>query len=260
MIKLLIIDALNLLRRNYSALPADEDKPPEIGQFLSSCENTFKHNLKQHQPSHAVCIFEHYETTWRHQLYPLYKANRKPQPQPMLDAFVEIKNILSSLGIAWLDVDGYEADDIIASIVTATRSHECDNLVLSTDHLMAQLNDKNTALYDQFNQQHIDADMIHKRYGVEPKQLADYFALVGSSSVNVPGIAGIGAKTASKLLAEFNSIEALINAETLEPKIEKLLADKQHALYLYRALFRLRLDCPIHSNLKDWRMTQKHPG
>lgn len=260
MIKLIIIDALNLLRRIYSALPTSEDDTPDISQFLSSCENAFKHNLNQHQPSHAVCIFEHYNTTWRHDLYPPYKANRKPQPQPMLDAFSEIKSTLNKLGIAWLDVNGYEADDIIASIVHATLNHGCDNLILSTDQLMAQLNGKNTALYDQFNQQHIDAGVIHKRYNIQTEQLADYFALAGSSSVNVPGIAGIGAKTASTLLSEFESIDALIEAQTLEPKTAKLLEDKQHSLYLYRALFRLRLDCPIHANLKDWRVKPKYPA
>lgn len=253
MIKLLIIDALNLVRRVYSALPTGENDAPDITHFLNACENAFQHNLQQHQPSHAVCVFEHYDTTWRHDLYPPYKANRKPQPRPMLDAFPALKSILENLSIACLDIEGYEADDIIASIVHITREHDCHHLILSTDHLMAQLVDEKTVLYDQFGQQPIDAQMILKRYGVQTHQLPDYFALVGSNSVNIPGIVGIGAKTASKLLANSASIDRLIEADKLEPKHAKLLENQQHSLYLFRALFRLRMDCPISGNLKAWR-------
>ena len=255
MIKLLIIDALNLLRRMYSALPEEGSGAPNIAHFLNAGKNAFQNNLEQHQPSHAVCVFEHYTTTWRHELYPPYKANRKPQPQALLASFSEIKAILIDLGIAFLDVAGYEADDIIATVAHTTRAHDCHNLILSTDHLMVQLVDDKTSVYDQFNQKQLDAKLILKRYGVQPNQLADYFALVGSGSVNIPGIPGIGAKTAAKLLNRFDSIDALVTADDTDARTAKLLAGQQAALYLYRALFRLRLDCPIHANVKSWRLS-----
>lgn len=255
MIKLLIIDALNLVRRIYSALPVQDDEAPDIARFLSACENAFKQSLNQHQPSHGVCVFEHYDTTWRHDLYPPYKANRQPQPQAMLESFPKLKVMLDALGIGCLDVKGYEADDIIASIVNTTHGHDCQNLILSTDHLMAQLLDENTRLYDHFNQRPIDTTMIFDRYAIRPSQLPDYFALVGSASVNVPGIAGVGAKTAAKLLTGNKCIEQLIHPNEPDAKTDKLLADKQHALYLYRALFRLRTDCPMNGNLKAWRVS-----
>lgn len=254
MIRLLIIDGLNVVRRIYSALPAGDNDMPNMAHFISACDNAFKHMLEQHHPSHAVCVFEHYTTTWRHQLYPPYKANRKPQPEAMLASFPLLREILEQHKIAWLDVDGYEADDIIASIVRTTHAYECSNLILSTDHLMAQLLDAKTQLYDHFKHQHIDADTISARYSVRTDQLADYYALVGSNSVNVPGIAGIGAKTAAALLAEFKTCEALIKAEELPGRAAKLLAGAEHAIYLYRALFTLRQDCPIHGNLKTWRI------
>lgn len=254
MIKLLIIDGLNLIRRIYSALPANSEGSPDEALFLSTCENTFKHVLEQHQPSHAVCVFEHYTSTWRHALYPPYKANRKPQPQTMLNSFSKLKRMLESHGIASLDIEGYEADDIIASIAHALQTRDCDSLILSTDHLMAQLISDRTQMYDHFKQQHINPNTILERYGIEISQLADYFALVGSSSVNVPGIAGIGKKTASKLLAEHQSIDKLLEEASQDTKTNRLLEGKQHALYLYRALFQLRLDCPIQANLKSWRV------
>lgn len=254
MIKLLIIDGLNLLRRIYSALPVQQDQTPDIEQFLKACDNAFKHILQQHQPSHAVCVLEHYQLTWRHQLYPPYKANRKPQPNAMLASFPQIREQLEEVGISWLDVEGYEADDIIASIVHTTRNFDCQNLILSSDHLMAQLLDPYTNLYDHFGQRAIDEALIAKRYDIKLAQLPDYFALVGSSSVNVHGIPGIGAKTAARLLDEHPNCEALLNTHELDQKVAAKLKGRNEALYLFRGLFTLRLDCPIHSNLKDWRV------
>jgi len=257
MIRLLIIDGLNMVRRIYSALPAVDDDTPDIQHFLNACDNAFKHILDLHQTSHAVCVFEHYATTWRHELYPPYKANRKPQPEAMLASFPRLREILEEHSISWLDVEGYEADDIIASIVHTTHAHDCYNLILSTDHLMAQLLDDKTQLYDHFNHKPIDRDVIFKRYGIRPDQLPDYFALVGSGSVNVPGVVGVGAKTAAKLLTEFEHCDALINAEQLPAKTAKRLEGSEHAIYLYRALFTLRWDCPINGNLKEWRVAYR---
>jgi protein Xni len=254
MIRLLIIDGLNMVRRIYSALPLTDDDTPDIQHFLNACDNAFKHILESHQPSHAVCVFEHYTTTWRHQLYPPYKTNRKPQPAAMLASFPQLRERLEKYNISWLDVEGYEADDIIASIVHTTHTHDCHNLILSTDHLMAQLLDDKTQLYDHFNHKSIDEHAIFKRYGVRPDQLADYFALVGSNSVNVPGVTGVGAKTAAALLEEFDSCEALIEADALPAKFAKKLQGMEHAIYLYRALFTLRWDCPINGNLREWRV------
>lgn len=254
MIKLLIIDGLNLLRRIYSAMPVKQDDAPNTEQYLKACENAFKHMLQQHQPSHAVCVLEHYQQTWRHQLYPPYKANRKPQPAAMLASFLRIRKQIESVGISWLDIEGYEADDIIASIVHTTRNFDCQNLILSTDHLMAQLLDQHTMLYDHFGQHEINQAAISQRYEIRPEQLPDYFALVGSSSVNIQGIPGIGAKTAAKLLNTHQNCETLLNACELDKKISTKLQGRKEALYLYRGLFQLRLDCPIHGNLKDWRV------
>jgi len=256
MIQLLIIDGLNLLRRIYSALPARENETPDIAQFLNAAESAIKHLLKQHQPSHAVCVLEHYHSTWRHQLYPPYKANRKPQPAAMLQSFPQLQKSFEAQGISWLDVEGYEADDIIASIVYATAEHDCHNLIISTDRLMAQLLSHNTALYDHYGQQAITRDSISKRHTIEAEQLPDYYALTGSSSVNIPGIAGIGAKTAANLLSKYGDCDSLLQADNLDAKTTRQLEGQQAAVYLYRGLFRLRQDCPIHGNLKDWRVKQ----
>lgn len=254
MIRLLIIDGMNLLRRIYSALPAGENKQPNIEHFLNASKNALKKLLEQHQPSHAVCVVEHYASTWRHEMYPPYKANRKAQPEAMLEMFSDLRKEFALQGMSWLDVEGYEADDIIASIVHSTQGHPCQNLVLTTDQLMAQLLDKHTWIYDHFKQQAINREHIFTRYGIYPEQLADYFALVGSSSVNVPGITGIGAKTARALLTEYGDCDALLRANDLPTRTAKQLSGADTAIYLYRALFRLRRDCPIHGNLKDWRV------
>ncbi|MEE9446986.1 MAG: 5'-3' exonuclease H3TH domain-containing protein [Arenicellales bacterium] len=260
MIKLLIIDGLNLVRRIYSALPANENDTPDIDQFLKACDNAFARALKQHQPSHAVCVFEHYDTTWRHALYPPYKANRKPQPEAMLAAFPALQTKLEQLGIAWLNIEGYEADDIIASIVHATQKHDCYNLVLSTDQLMAQLCSDQTHFHDHFNDAAITPNTIKTKYNIDTTQLADYFALVGSNSVNIPGIGGIGAKTANQLIHHYGNIPAMIQASEENKQHDQpdktlsRLEGRQAELYLYRALFTLRNDCPIGRNLKAWRI------
>lgn len=254
MIRLLIIDGLNLMRRIYSALPVAENNSPEIAHYVDVCDKTIHKIIVQHRPSHAVCVIEHHSDTWRHRLYPPYKANRKPQPAAMLESFAQIRERIARLNIGWLDIEGYEADDIIASIVHTTREYDCRNLVLSSDRLMAQLLDDKTSLFDHFKGLPIDAMDIRERYGIRPQQLPDFFALCGSSSVNVPGIAGIGRKTAASLLVKYGDCDRLIEAQSLPLKVAKKLEGAANTLYLYRALFTLRLDCPIHGNLKQWRL------
>ena len=232
MIRLLIIDGMNLLRRIYSALPTAENDSPNPEHFLNACSSALKKILQQHRPTHAVCVVEHYATTWRHEMYPPYKANRKPQPEAMLATFPQLREEFARQGISWLDVEGYEADDIIASIVQSTLGHPCLNLILSTDQLMAQLLDSQTRVYDHFNQQAIDSVSIRNRFGIGPEQLADYFALVGSSSVNVPGVPGIGAKTAHALLTTHTDCETLLQSSDLPASAAKKLAGADPAVYL----------------------------
>ena len=258
MIRLLIIDGMNLLRRIYSALPAGDNQEPDIAQFLTASTNALKNIIQRHQPSHAVCVLEHYASTWRHELYPPYKANRKPQPRAMLDAFPQLREDFARQGISWLDVEGYEADDIIASIVQTTLNHPCQNLILTTDQLMAQLLDGQTRIYDHFKQQLIDNSSIQDRLGIRPDQLVDYYALAGSSSVNIPGVTGIGAKTARMLLQEHGDCDTLLQARELPARVANRLSGAAPAIYLYRALFRLRRDCPIHGNIKEWRIATEH--
>ena len=258
-IRFLLIDGPNLIRRIHAAIPAD-NKSQVIEQTISSSLQSLARALKQHTPTHALCAFECDGPTWRHAEFPDYKKDRPPMPEELNEIFSRLQREISEIGVMTIHIAGMEADDVIASAAAKAAAQGADVTILSTDTGQAQLLGTGISQFDHFKQEAINKDYIKKRFSVQASQLTDYFAMVGDKSHSLPGVPGIGAKTAAKLLESYPGLnEILAAAETIGGRTGKALEDNAGQARLVRKLLALRTDISLGQSLRSFRYLPSKP-
>ncbi|MFQ6024791.1 MAG: 5'-3' exonuclease H3TH domain-containing protein [Acidiferrobacterales bacterium] len=253
--KLYLIDASIYIFRAYFSLPdsfVDTNGRPSnavygFADFLARL-------LAQTQPRHiAVTFDESLSTSFRNDMYPPYKANRD-LPPPELEAQLKACQDLSeALGLATYVSERYEADDLIGTIANAMRPHDFSMVVISGDKDLTQLIADKDIWWDFTRDRQLNTDGIKQRFGVAPHQIVDLIALMGDKVDNIPGVAGIGPKTAVQLLNHYGSLDAIyagleqlpvLNLRRAAKVYEWLKGSKEHA-YLSQRLARIAIDAPI---------------
>ncbi|NKB36989.1 MAG: flap endonuclease Xni [Gammaproteobacteria bacterium] len=247
---ILLVDAMNLIRRIYEARPHKDDLIDE--EVLSSTKHSLLRALKKHLPTHACAVFDSQDKTWRHELFPMYKANRSPAPQALMSVLPDFESAFDKLGVKSICIKHYEADDVIATLAKGLASKQGKVVILSTDKNFLQLLDSNTRVYDHFNDQEHDPEWVQNKYGVSHTQLVDYWALTGDSTNNIKGVSKVGPKTAQKLIADFNSLEALLASPPDGALGQRLLTQKVDAEDA-RELVKLKTNVRLGINLRDLR-------
>ncbi|MFD0739932.1 5'-3' exonuclease H3TH domain-containing protein [Lysobacter koreensis] len=210
--------------------------------------------IERARPQHiAVAFDEALDSCFRNALYPAYKANREPAPEELRRQFAHCKALCATLGLSVLGHREYEADDLIGSAVHAARAHGFRAVIVSADKDLSQLLGEFDEQWDYARNQRWGADGVHARHGVHAGQIADYLALCGDAVDNIPGVPGIGAKTAAALLAHFDTLDALLARVEEVPFLRlrgaasaaaKLRAHREQAL-LCRQLSTIALDAPL---------------
>lgn len=217
--KLLILDGNSVLHRAYYALPDWRNRSGEATAGVYGFLSMMLKAIEALQPTHLVVVFDHPSPTFRHTMYVGYQTNREKDRQVSEDIWGQIeklKLVFEKLKIPVFQISGFEADDIIGTLCQKlkTESQKSKVVVVTGDRDLMQLVDETVSLYMPVkglsDAQIIDRDKVHERLGVWPKQVIDYKALVGDSSDNYPGVAGIGPKTAVQLLDEFGSFEEVV--------------------------------------------------
>jgi DNA polymerase-1 len=209
--KLLLFDGLGIVRRCYEAnlAPDSVDKAQSAaGVALQSMIR----GLREHRPSHALVIFDHGGPTWRHDLYPLYKANRKPMSPYLAAELFLMKERMADLGWALMAHPGEEADDTIKGVAQAAVEVGEEVVVLANDKDLVRLVDYGVQVYNHYYRCWQDHDWCMNRFGVKPGLLTDFLALMGDSVDNIPGVDRIGEKTAARLLNEYGQLTAVLDA------------------------------------------------
>jgi DNA polymerase-1 len=203
--------------------------------------------LKDKEPSHIAVAFDSRGKVFRHQMYPQYKANRPPMPEELAAQVPYIKKAVAALGLQRFEEDGIEADDIIAAAARGLSGDGHQVVIVSGDKDLLQLIDDRVIMWDPMNDRVMDPDQVRKKYQVGPDRLLDCFALIGDSTDNIPGVPGVGPKTAAKLIIEFGSLENLYeNVESLKKsKMKERLIENREAAFLSRDLIRLKTDIDI---------------
>ncbi|HKE47501.1 MAG TPA: 5'-3' exonuclease H3TH domain-containing protein [Rhodanobacteraceae bacterium] len=210
--------------------------------------------LERAQPTHiAVAFDESLTTSFRNEIYPEYKAHRDPAPPELMAQFALCKDVAAALGVSVLADARYEADDLIGSALMALRMDGFRGVIVSADKDFGQLIGEGDEQWDPQRNQRWDADGVKQRLGVRPEQVADYLALTGDSVDNIPGVPGIGPKTAAILLHHYGTLDALLDrAEEVAflrmrgaAAASMKLREHTDAARLSRLLSVIALDAPV---------------
>ena len=256
-ITLLLVDALNLIRRVYAAQPGEDGPERADGARISSAQS-LRRALRQCAPTHAACVFDGGGQSWRHALDPGYKEGHAPMPEALAEALDGYRATFRELGVASLAFPGLEADDVIATIAVNAASAGALVIVLSTDKIFGELLPAGVRVRDHFRGRELDHDAVRAKFGVRPDQLADYLALAGDRGNNIPGVPGIGPKTAAALLGRFATLEeTLRSVDAIEGRPGKLLRQHAEAARLSRRLVGLRTDLELGVNLNELRCQRR---
>ncbi|MCX7562684.1 exodeoxyribonuclease IX [Xanthomonadaceae bacterium XH05] len=262
--RLYLVDASLYVFRAWHSLPADEfvDADGWPANAVHGFARFLLELLERERPQHiAVAFDQSLESSFRNALYPPYKANREPAPESLKRQFALCQQFARALGLAVMADDHYEADDLIGALLTRQRAQGFSGAVISADKDLSQLLAGDDIQWDYARQQRWDAAGVKQRYGVHAHQIADYLGLTGDAIDNIPGVPGIGAKTAAALLEHFGSLDALLQRLDELPFL-RLRGAASHATRLreHAALARLSrqlatiaCDAPLPEHIDDGR-------
>jgi DNA polymerase-1 len=241
---LYLIDGSGFIFRAYYALPplTRPDGTP-IGAVLGFT-NMILRLMDDMQAHHMAVVFDSKRQNFRHEIYPEYKANRSNPPEDLIPQFPIMRHACHAFNIPVLEQEGYEADDLIASYTQKATREGFKVVIISSDKDLMQLVSESVVLYDHMKNTYIHPQQVIDKFGVPPEKVLDVLALAGDSSDNVPGVPGIGPKTAADLIVEFGDFEALFNnlAKIKQPKRFQTLSDHKAQAYLSRQLVQLKKD------------------
>lgn len=223
---IILVDGSSYLYRAYHALPPLTTSKGKPTGAVKGVVNMIKKLVAQYQAEQVGVVFDAKGKTFRDDIYKEYKANRPSMPDDLREQIEPLHEVVAALGYPMLIVPGVEADDVIGTLSVAASAAGCKTVISTGDKDMAQLVDEHTSLINTMNNTAMDVAGVQEKFGVRPDQIIDYLALVGDTSDNIPGVPGCGPKTAVKWLAEYDTLDGVIeNAESIKGKIgEKLRA------------------------------------
>lgn len=252
---LLIIDGSSLLYRAFYAIPSLTDSQGRPTNAVYGFLNMLLKLYENLEPHYVAVAFDKDKHTFRNDLYSEYKATRKPAPDDLRPQFSLIREVLACLGIHVLELEGYEGDDVIGTIARRTEQQGFHVDIVTGDRDALQLVDENVTVHltkkGITNMLVVTPDVMTSEYGYEPAQVIDMKALMGDTADNIPGVPGVGEKTAFKLLSQFQNIESLY--EHLDAvkgkKLQEKLADNKDMAFLSKKLATIRCDVPVSYTL-----------
>ena len=260
--KLFLIDAYALIYRSYYAFinnPRINSKGLNTSAVMGFC-NTLNEVLTKERPSHIGVAFDH-GLTFRNEAFPQYKAQREETPEDIKRSVPIIKDILTAYHIPVLQVDGFEADDVIGTLALKAGQQGVDTYMLTPDKDYAQLVRSNVYMYRPRHgggYETMGPEEVNQKYNISsPLQVIDLLALMGDSADNFPGCPGVGEKTASKLINEFGTVEQLLeNTAQLKGKMREKVEAAVEDIKMSKFLATIRTDVPVELDLKQLRLKE----
>jgi DNA polymerase-1 len=248
--KLVILDGNSLAHRAFYALPLLSTTTGQFTNAVYGFTTMLQKVVRQEKPDYLAVAFDAGKITFRHQEYESYKAHRIATPPELRPQFPLIKKILAALRIPVLEVEGYEADDVIGTVARIAAQQGIETMIVTGDKDMLQLVTENIqALITKKGISELERysrELVRKKYGIEPLQIPDFKGLVGDPSDNIPGVPGIGEKTAVKLLNQFQTLEdCLAHLDKLPQKLRNLLEEYGEQALLSKKLATIETRVPI---------------
>jgi len=259
-----LIDGSGYIFRAYYALPPLTRKSDglPVGAVSGFCSMLFKlledskssENLQK--PSHFVVIFDAARKTFRNEIYPDYKANRSEAPDDLAPQFEYIRQSVVAFNLPAVDLPNYEADDLIATYTEQILSKGAKVTIVSSDKDLMQLYKKDVRLFDPMKNKFITQEDIVTKFGVGPEKVIDVQSLAGDSSDNVPGVPGIGVKTAAELINKYGTLEKLLNNanEIKQNKRRETLIENKDKAIISKKLVTLMKDAPVERKIEEFQL------
>ncbi len=261
-----LIDGSAFIFRAYHALPPltrKSDGLPigAVSGFCNMLQRYVEGNHGPDAPTHVAVIFDKGSHTFRNDMYDLYKANREAMPEDLRPQMPLTREATHAFNIACEEKEGYEADDIIATLAVQARAAGGRCTIISSDKDLMQLVGDGVEMYDAMKNKRIDRDGVFEKFGVFPERVVDVQALAGDSVDNVPGAPGIGIKTAALLINEYGDLESLLDRaeEIKQPKRRQTLVDKRDQIELSKRLVQLDEKTPLDFTLEDLEVRDPDP-
>lgn len=270
---LVLFDGMALAYRAYFAFisrPLTNSKGENTSAVFGFV-NALLQFLEHHAPTHAAVCFDTAAPTFRHERYKEYKAHRQAMPEDMIPQINIIKEVVRAYNIALIELDGFEADDVIGTLAFKASDCEIESLIVTPDKDFCQLVTPKIKLLrpakEGRDMEIFDENSVREKYGIEPRQIIDYLALVGDASDNIPGVRGIGEKTAAPLIQKFGSVTGIYERiEEIDKKgmKDKLINDRDNAFLSYElATIDTKVDLPFtvddlkYGNRPDYEALEK---
>ena len=259
-----LIDGSGYIFRAYYALPPLSRKSDGLptGAVSGFCSMLFKlledskSNQNLQKPTHFAVIFDSARKTFRNEIYSDYKANRAEAPEDLAPQFEYIRKSVQAFNLPSVELLNYEADDLIATYVEKILKKGAKVTIVSSDKDLMQLYKKNVRIYDPMKNKFISEDDVFKKFGVNPNKVIDVQALAGDSSDNVPGVPGIGVKTAAELINKYGNLEKLLQSahEIKQNKRRETLIENKDKALISKKLVTLKDDAPVDRNLDEFKL------
>ena len=261
-----LIDGSGFIFRAYHALPPLTRKSDglPVGAVSGFCNMLFKIIEDQkgsNAPTHLVVVFDAKGKTFRSDIYPEYKMNRPPAPEDLIPQFPLTRDATRAFGLACIEQEGFEADDIMATLAVQAREAGGHVTIVSSDKDLMQLVGNGVEMYDAMKNKRIGPEQVEEKFGVAPNRVIDVQSLAGDSVDNVPGAPGIGVKTAALLINEYGDLDSLLEraSEIKQPKRRETLIDNADQIRTSRDLVTLKTDMEMDCDFDDFQVQAPDP-
>ena len=250
--KLLLVDGSSYLYRAFHALPDLRSSDGRPTGAIYGVLNMLQKLIKSERPDYLSVVFDTPVKTFRHDIFPQYKANRQKTPEDLIAQIEPLHQAIINLGLPLIAVDGVEADDVIGTLAMEAEKKNIKTLIATGDKDMAQLVTDNIHLIDTMKDIRMGPREVLEKFGILPERFIDYLTLAGDTSDNIPGVEKVGPKTAIKWINEYGSLEGVIqNADQIKGKIGDNLNAALDQLDLFKTLVTIKCDVQTDSNFSD---------
>jgi len=249
---LVLVDGSSYLYRAFHAMPHFSNSRGEATGAVYGMTNMLRKLLADYDPEYIAVVFDAKGKTFRDEIYAEYKANREPMPEDLSAQIDTIHTVVAAMGLPILEIEGVEADDVIGTLAVQASETDMDTLVSTGDKDLAQLVDRHVSLVNTMTDTRYDRGRVMERFGVPPERMVDYLALVGDSVDNIPGVPGVGPKTAAKWLQQYESLDEIVkHADELPGKVGENLRASITRLPLARELATIKCDVTLPKKPKE---------
>ncbi|EKD41400.1 MAG: hypothetical protein ACD_73C00731G0001, partial [uncultured bacterium] len=251
--KIFLVDISSFVFRAYYGIRPLHHSSGQTTHAVFGVVSMMLRLIREKKPENLVIVFDSPKPSFRKEIFKEYKANREAPPEDLPAQFEFIKKFISLYPLPSFQVDGFEADDIIATVVHHCREvKDCEVVIVSADKDLMQLIGDQVSMYDSMKERLIDEAFVVERFGVGPALVGDVLALAGDASDNIPGVKGIGEKTAGKLVKQFGSVENIYDHLAEIPgKLGENLKNSREVAFLSKKLVTLKHDVPIEFNADE---------